>query len=51
VITGVSALYANYHGEPLALVDWCIYAALAITLLSGADYVYRMMRPAGTPAA
>ena len=47
VTTGVVALYANYRGVRLAIVDWCVYTSLAITLVSGAEYVVRMSR--GTP--
>jgi cardiolipin synthase len=44
LVTGVTALYANYHGEPLVLVDWCVYTALAITLASGLQYAVQMVR-------
>ena len=44
LITGMTALYANYRGEPLALVDWCVYAALTITLASGLQYAVQMVR-------
>jgi len=46
IFTGVVTLYANYRGQVMPLVDWCVYTALAITLVSAADYVYRMTRPA-----
>ena len=42
VVTGVVTLYANYNQTTLPLVDWCIYATLAITLISAAEYLYRM---------
>jgi hypothetical protein len=37
-------LWANYQGSGLALVQLCVYASLAITLLSGFEYLYRMSR-------
>jgi len=44
VVTGVVTLYANYNHETLPLVDWCIYATLVITLISAAEYLFRMRR-------
>jgi cardiolipin synthase (CMP-forming) len=44
IVTGVVALYANYRGEPMVLVDWFAYAALVVTLASGIQYVVHMMR-------
>lgn len=46
VLTGVVTLYANYLGEQLLLVRVCVYAALVVTLLSGAHYLMLMMREA-----
>jgi len=43
-VTGVSTLFANYVGERLALVDWCIYTALVVTLASGLHYAVLMVR-------
>lgn len=45
VTTGVVTLYANYRGEPMLLVDVCVYAALALTVASSIQYAGRMMRP------
>ncbi len=45
VATGVAALFGNYLGEPLVIVDVCVLASGAITLLSGFHYVIRVMRP------
>jgi phosphatidylglycerophosphate synthase len=45
VTTVVVTLYANYRGEPMVLVDVCVYAALAITVASSIEYAARMMRP------
>ena len=44
VATGVVTLFANYYGEPLAAVGWCIYLSLGLTLASSAEYVLRMAR-------
>ncbi len=38
VLTGLMALYANYLGRTLAIVDWFVYAALAITVVSSVHY-------------
>jgi cardiolipin synthase len=45
VATGVVTLYANYRGEPSVVVEVLVYLSLAVTLLSGFDYVRRMTRP------
>jgi cardiolipin synthase len=45
VATGVAALFGNYRGEPLAVVQAFVYASGVVTLLSGVDYVARVMRP------
>jgi cardiolipin synthase len=44
LVTGVTALYANYAGGLLGLVDACVYASLAITLASGAQYARQIAR-------
>jgi cardiolipin synthase len=44
VATGVTALYANYVGRPLAIVDVSIYVSLALTLASTFEYVRRFTR-------
>jgi cardiolipin synthase (CMP-forming) len=44
VLTGVVALYANFLGYDLPAVGWCVYAALVVTLLSGAEYVREISR-------
>ncbi len=48
VATGVAALYANYVRQALAIVDVCVYASFALTMLSGFEYVRRFTR---TPPA
>ncbi len=44
VLTGLSALYANYLGTRLVLVDWFVYAALFFTLASSLHYVVMVFR-------
>lgn len=44
VLTGLAALYANYTGMRLAVVEWCVYASLFITLASGMHYVVMIFR-------
>lgn len=39
VLTGLTALYFNYLGRSSPVVKVCIYAALAITVVSAADYL------------
>src|SRR6187455_2406540 len=40
IVTGVVTLYANYNVAFLPLVDVCIYLTLAITLVSGFEYLH-----------
>ena len=44
IMTGVAALYFNYVGEPSSLVCALIYASLAITFISAADYAVRVAK-------
>jgi cardiolipin synthase len=44
VVTGVVALYANWAGGYLALVNACVYVAGAVTLLSAVEYLLRITR-------
>jgi cardiolipin synthase (CMP-forming) len=44
LITGVCTLYANYLGEQWAGIRICVYLSLAITVLSAAQYAYRVTR-------
>ncbi|MCC7044395.1 MAG: CDP-alcohol phosphatidyltransferase family protein [Acidobacteria bacterium] len=44
VLTGLTALYANYVGTRLPLVDAFVYASLFITLASAAHYVVLIFR-------
>ena len=38
------ALYANYLGRPLAIVDLAVYVSGALTLASGFHYLVKMTR-------
>ena len=48
VVTGVIALYANYLGHPMVLLDAAIYVSGAVTILSGIEYVVRITRGLAT---
>jgi cardiolipin synthase len=44
ILTGVVTLYFNYRGEPSNAVTLCIYASLAITVISAADYARQVLK-------
>jgi cardiolipin synthase len=44
VLTGVAALYFNYLGRPSPIVTAFVYASLAITIVSAADYLAQVMK-------
>jgi cardiolipin synthase len=44
IVTGVVTLTFNYLDRPSRFVDVCIYASLAITIVSALDYVRRTVR-------
>ncbi len=44
VVTGAVTLFFNYLGRPSRLVDVAVYAALAITLISGLHYIVHASR-------
>lgn len=44
VLTGLAALYANYLGHPLRIVDWFVYASLIITLVTTVHYTIAIFR-------
>lgn len=46
LVTGCATLYANYGSVPQGVLDALVYASLAVTLASAADYLRRVMRPA-----
>ena len=47
ILTGIVALYGNYRGLPDGLLSVFVYLTLAITLISAADYLRRIMRVPG----
>jgi cardiolipin synthase len=44
IVTCVVVLFFNFLGRPSPVVDWFVWASLAITLASSLDYVWRMTR-------
>ena len=42
IVTCVVVLFFNYLGQTSAVVDWFVWASLAITLASSVDYVRRL---------
>jgi cardiolipin synthase len=44
ILTGVVALYFNYVGQVSPMVRVCIYASLAITVISAADYARQILK-------
>jgi cardiolipin synthase len=44
IVTGVITLYFNYLGRPSPIVDVFVYASLAITVVSAAHYLGRVMK-------
>lgn len=49
IVTGVVTLLANYLGRHLVIVDVCIWASLAVTLLSGLHYIAHAARLTSQP--
>ena len=47
IATSVVVMYFNYREEPSPLIDLGIWLSLALTLVSSADYVFRMRRLIG----
>lgn len=44
IVTGLIALYANFVGRHMAIVDWFVYASLAITVASSVQYTVAIFR-------
>ena len=44
IVTAVMAMLFNYRGYHSAVVDLCVYASLAITLVSGLHYIWHAAR-------
>jgi cardiolipin synthase (CMP-forming) len=51
IVTSVIVMYFNYRRETSVLVDVGIWASLALTLVSSADYFFRLRRLINDPAA
>ena len=50
IITVSMAMLFNYLGYHSPVVDWCVFASVAITLLSGFHYIWHASRIMGQPA-
>lgn len=44
ILTGVAALYFNYRNQASPVVTACVWASLAITIVSGVHYLSRVLR-------
>ncbi len=51
ILTAVTVLFFNFLGRDSVLVDLAVYAALAITLISGLHYIMHASRIINAPAA
>ena len=51
ILTAVVAMFFNYLQVHSIVVDLCVYASLAITLVSGFHYIWHASRIVETPAA
>ncbi|MBI4263957.1 MAG: CDP-alcohol phosphatidyltransferase family protein [Acidobacteria bacterium] len=49
ILTSVVVMYYNYRREPSLVVDVFVWVALALTLISGADYFMRLRRLINEP--
>ena len=49
ILTSVVVMYFNYRAERAAIVDFCIWVALAVTLISGIDYFLKLRRLINEP--
>jgi cardiolipin synthase len=50
IVTVTTAMLFNYLGYHSSVVDACVFASLAITLLSGFHYIWHASRIMGQPA-
>jgi cardiolipin synthase len=50
IVTVTTAMLFNYRGYHSVVVDLCVYASMAITLLSGFHYIWHASRIMGQPA-
>jgi cardiolipin synthase len=44
IVTAVVAMFFNYRAHPSIVVDVCVYASLAITLISSLHYIWHASR-------
>jgi cardiolipin synthase (CMP-forming) len=49
ILTSVVVMYFNYRAERAAIVDFSIWVALAVTLISGIDYFLKLRRLINEP--
>ncbi len=48
IVTAVVAMFFNYRGSPSAIVDFFVWASLAITLISSLHYIWHARQIIGT---
>jgi hypothetical protein len=51
ILTSIAVMFFNYREEQSVIVTAGIWLSLALTLISSADYVFRMRRLIGEPVA
>jgi cardiolipin synthase len=51
IVTVVTVMYFNYREETSVLVDVAVWLSLALTLISGCDYLLRLRRLINEPVA
>ncbi|MBI4888246.1 MAG: CDP-alcohol phosphatidyltransferase family protein [Acidobacteria bacterium] len=51
ILTSVIVMYYNYRAERSAIVDLAVWVALAVTVVSGADYFVKLRRLINEPPA
>jgi phosphatidylglycerophosphate synthase len=49
ILTTIIVMYFNYRGETSVWVDIGVWTSLGLTLISSADYAFRMRRLIGDP--
>ena len=49
ILSSVIVMYYNYRAERAAIIDLCIWVALAVTLISGIDYFLKLRRLINEP--
>ena len=51
ILTSIAVMFYNYRAEESVVVTTGIWLSLALTLVSSADYMFRMRRLIGDPLA